>query len=60
MCFSLTVLSQLPLGEPYFGKVSSVSADGKDKQFIFETPMVDEVFDLLDLNMEKKRLPLMI
>ena len=53
MCFSLTVLSQLPLGEPYFGKVSSVSADGKDKQFIFETPMVDEVFDLLDLNMEK-------
>lgn len=51
--FFLDGSESTPLGEPYFGKVSSVSADGKDKQFIFETPMVDEVFDLLDLNMEK-------
>lgn len=51
--FFLDGSESTPLGEPYFGKVSSVSDNGKDKQFIFETPMVDEVFDLLDLNMEK-------
>lgn len=55
--FFLDGSESTPIGEPYFGKVANVSDNGSDKLFVFETPMVDEVFDLLDFNLEKTLTP---
>lgn len=49
--FFLDGSPETPLGEPYFGKVAYIRTleDGA-KQYILETPAVDEVFDVLDFD----------
>lgn len=55
--FFLDGSESTPIGEPYFGKVANISDNGSDRLYVFETPMVDEVFDLLDFNLEKTLTP---
>ena len=43
-----------PLGETYIGKVISVHTDGTSTTYQIETPMVDEVFDVLDIDFSKE------
>lgn len=50
--FFLNGSEATPLGQPYFGKVVSVSDGGAVDTYWIETPMVDEVFDSLDFDCE--------
>ncbi len=46
--FYLDGSEDTPLGEIYIGKISNITADGDKNTYFIETPMVDEVFDVLD------------
>lgn len=48
--FFLNGSKETPLGEPYFGKVVSVSDRGATDVFCVEAPKIDEVFDRLAIN----------
>ncbi len=51
--FFLEGTESSPLGETYIGKISSVSVEGDDVSYLIETPMVDEVFDVLRFDYEQ-------
>lgn len=51
--FYLDGSERTPLGEPYIGKITSISGLGNTKTYLIEAPMVDEVFDVLDFDYEQ-------
>ena len=51
--FYLEGTESSPLGETYIGKISSVSSERDDASYLIETPMVDEVFDVLRFDYEQ-------
>jgi len=50
--FFLDGSAATPLGEPYFGKVSSIKTQNGTTFLTVEPPMVDEVFDVLTFSTE--------
>ena len=48
--FYLDGSKESPLGEPYIGKIVSVTERAGTKTYLIETPMVDEVFDVLKID----------
>lgn len=45
--FYLDGSEKTPLGEIYIGKIEEISGDGENREYLVETPMLDEVFDVL-------------
>lgn len=45
--FYLDGSEETPLGEIYIGKIEEISGDGESREYLIETPMLDEVFDVL-------------
>ena len=50
--FLLEGSEETPFGQPYIGKISSIGISGNKPNYLIETPMVDEVFDRLKINVE--------
>ena len=42
-----------PLGETYIGKIISVSEDSDSMTYVLDDPMIDEVFDVLNLELSE-------
>lgn len=51
--FLLDGSAESPFGQTYIGKISSIGISGDNITYQIETPMVDEVFDVLDINMDE-------
>ena len=50
--FFLNGSSNTPMGEPFFGKITSMKTEGNNTKLIVTNPTVDEVFDKLSLSTE--------
>lgn len=52
--FVLDKSESSPFKEVFAGKISSVKRGDKTSSYVIETPKFDEVFDVLNINMDKK------
>lgn len=52
--FYLDGTEETPLGQPFIGKIAGVSNRDGTVSYQIETPMIDEVFDVLDVQCDQK------